>query len=259
MMDAPDDPYVAVDRTTRTDNTVVEIFLDRPEKLNAVPGGSIETLAKVFESITTESGAAVILTGAGEEFCVGADISEFDLESEDAFAASAAHTHRLVEAIQSCPLAVLARVKGRAFGIGFLVCMAADVVVAREDAEFGLQEIQLGLPVAGFATTILPQIVGDHRAREWLFTGTPIAVDEAERVGFVTRIGTTETLDNTVDEYVAQLDSNSGTAIAILKNRMEVALSIDDIRSLSEREQKDMRRAFRDGDPQERIREFRER
>lgn len=259
MIDAPDDPYVAVDRTTRAGSTVVEIVLDRPEKLNALPGDSIGTLTEVFESITIDSGSTVVITGAGEDFCVGADVSEFDLESEDAFAASAAHIHRLVEAIQGCPLAVVTRVNGRAFGIGLLVCMAADVVVARGDAEFGLQEIQLGLPVAGFATTMLPRLIGDHRAREWLFTGTPIAAEEAERSGFVTRIGTAETLDDAVDEYVAQFDSNSGPAIAILKDRMEIAPSIDDAETIREREQEDMRQAFRDGDLRERVREFRER
>jgi enoyl-CoA hydratase/carnithine racemase len=136
--------------------------------------------------------------------------------------------------------------------------MAADVVVARRDAEFGLQEIQLGLPVAGFATTMLPRIVGDHRARKWLFTGAPIAAEEAERSGFVTQIGTAETLDDAVDEYVTQFDSNSGTAIAILKDRMEIAPSIDDAETIREREQEDMRQAFCDGDLRERIREFRE-
>jgi enoyl-CoA hydratase len=257
MMETPDDPYVTVNRVTRAGSTVVEIVLDRPEKLNALPGDSIETLAEVFESITTDSGAAAVLTGAGGEFCVGADVSEFDLESEDAFAASAAGTHRLVEAIQGCPLAVITRVNGRAFGIGFLLCMAADVVVAREDAEFGLQEVQLGIPVAGFATTMLPRVVGDHRAREWLFTGTPVAAEEAERTGFVTRIGTAETLDDAVDEYVTQFGSNSEAAIELLKSRMEIVPSIDDVEPIRDREREDIRRAFRDGDLRERIGDFR--
>lgn len=250
------DQYLDVTHRTVHAVAVTELTFDRPEKLNAMPAGSLDALVDCLGDITPDSTDAVVLTGAGGEFCVGVDVSELADSDADGHAAAADRMHRLVDAIRSCPVPVVASVPGRAFGAGFLACMAADIVLADEDAAFGLQEVDLGIPVAGYATTILPRLVGEHRAREWLFTGETISASDAADAGFVGHVATDDSLESVESRYLRELGASSSSAIALLKSRMASPTAPTDQSALREREASDIETAFETGDAEERIRDL---
>lgn len=227
----------------------LDVWLDRPEKLNALPASSVESLADTFAAVTTDTTPVVVVRGRGDHFSVGADLAELEPETASERRATATRYMDLVASVRECPAPVVAGVQGRAIGAGFLLALAADFVVARPEATFSIPEVGLGMPVSGFATSLLPTLVGEHVARDWLFTGRDVDAAEAADVGFVSRL--TATLDDELDDLVATLAANSSSAIAMLKSRMAPpAADVDDVR---EAEAEAMERAFTDGDAHERI------
>ena len=138
------------------------VTLDRPEALNAISTELAADLADAVEPLATDPGVrAVVLTGAGERaFCVGADLKQragFDdhgwLVQREAF-------RRGFAAVRRCPLPTVAAVSGFALGGGTELALACDLVVAADDATFGLPEVRLGLVPAGGGTQLLVRQVG---------------------------------------------------------------------------------------------------
>lgn len=240
--------------TVESGSERIVLTLDRPEKANALPRSTVATLTDAFASVEPDDASVVVVRGRGTHFSVGADLTELDPNGEAERRAVATAYSDLVVAIRACPLPVVAAVRGRAVGAGFLLALAADFVVATAEATFSAPEVQLGLPIAGFTTAVLPAITGEHVARDWLFTGRDIPCREAYRAGFVSRVAEEIPLDEVVDSLVKTLMRNSSTAIASLKDRM--AEPVRDPETLRETEAGAMERAFREGDASERINEL---
>jgi enoyl-CoA hydratase/carnithine racemase len=222
MESLTDEHLDIVSRTLADAPTAVvhEVVLSRPEKHNALSDRTIESLAMTFEAVKLDDGDAIVLAADGDDFSLGADVADLDPETIDDPAAPAERMQRLIMAIRSCPLPVVARVHGRAFGAEFLLCLGADLVVATDDATFALPEINLGMPVAGFATVLLSRLVGERRAREWLFTDTHVSGQTAAAAGFVTQLVPPSRVDESLDDLLVGLVENSGDALSALKSRM---------------------------------------
>lgn len=250
------DDYLERTRHSIEGGEGIELAIDRPEKLNALPVRSVDTLTEQFEGIERGDADVVTITGRGGDFCVGADLGEMDSHDAEEAVASANRLHRLVDAMRTCPLPIVAAVRGRAFGIGFVLCMASDVVVAGDGAEFGLQEVRLGIPVGGYSTALLPAIVGEMRARRWLLTGTPVSAAEAATAGFVTRAVSPDEVDDAVAAEAASFASNSATAIDLLKTQLADPVAGRDPAAVRANEVEAIRTAFAEGDANERIGEF---
>lgn len=254
-----DDEFLTVELTEVGDERVVRATLDRPEKLNALPLATVEALTETVNGVTTDDAEAVLLCGRGGEFCAGMDLA--DMPDGDAVVEGGNVMHGVVEALRDCPVPVVAAVEGRAFGAGFMFCLGADLVVAAENATLGLQEINLGIPIAGYVTTILPRSIGEHRARDWLLTGREVSATEAQVAGLVARVVPTDDLADAVAETITQMTSSSAATIALLKDRMRDPAGPDSTgvatEDLAERELTDMRAAARDGDMEARLAEFR--
>lgn len=251
------DEYVTTRERAVDDATVVEIEFTRPKKLNALPAESLATVVEVVDSLTRDRFDAVVFKGAGDHFCAGVDVAELEAQLEGDSEVGD-EIHELVETLRSCPLPVVAAVSGIAFGAGFLICMAADVVIADTDAEFGLQEVNLGIPVAGYASTILPHIVGEHRARDWLFTGRVIDVEAADTAGFVTQMVPPAEHAEALEDYIRQLTTGSSQAIATLKERMASPASVSDATEIRAAETEALRTAFSEGNVLERLQSLRD-
>jgi len=240
--------------TRRVDEgVVVEVVLDRPRAMNALPMESVGTLTAAVERLDRTDGDVLEISGAGEEFCAGADVTELASETPEGIAAGLSELQALVRALRTSPLPVVAAVEGRAFGAGFLLCQAADVVIATEGTRFGLQEVSLGLPVAGYATTLLPRLVGERRAREWLLLGKTVPATEAAGAGFVSKVVAEGDLRRTADGYAGTLADNGAVAMEELKRLLAAS---DDLSSAAKRERQAVRTAFEDGDAGERLAAF---
>ncbi|WP_323173369.1 enoyl-CoA hydratase/isomerase family protein [Natrialba sp. PRR66] len=166
---------------TAPDAVIYDVRLSRPEKHNVLPTDTIAALAELIGSIGRTDGDALVVSADGKNFSVGADLADLAPNALEDPAALARGVEDLVLSLRKCPLPVVARVHGCAVSVGFLACLGADLVIASEDAIFSVPEADLGIPIAGFAAPLLPRAIGDHRAREWLFTGAEIGAGSGVR------------------------------------------------------------------------------
>ncbi len=165
------------------DDGVVTLTLNRPEALNALDSELRMALLAAFKAAARDDETrAVLLTGAGRGFCAGADLRGGSGE-RDFRAVLSAEYNPLIAAIRSLPKPVVAAVNGVAAGAGFSLAMAADVVVAAEEARFVPAFGRIGLvPDSGLARTLV-RAVGRHRAFEILMGERQLSAEEAQRPG----------------------------------------------------------------------------
>src|SRR6266487_2684200 len=185
--------------------SVARVTIDRPERRNAMSFGVMEGLRDSIAAAKADDGVRVlVLTGAGEKaFCAGADLGSGGI----ADGASAAHEGRGVLAevfrdMWALGKPTIARVRGYALAGGFGLALACDFVVAADDAQFGTPEVNVGLwPY--MITVPLVRSMPPKRVLELMMTGRRVGADEAERIGFVTRVVPVDELDAAVEGVAA--------------------------------------------------------
>ena len=172
---------------------VARVTLNRPEVRNAFNAELIATLAWTFEAFAEEAPEglrAVVLSGAGEVFCAGADIewqrASIGLSMEEN-EVDAGRLQEMLAAIDECPVPVIAAVQGAALGGGMALCCVADLTLATADASFGFTEVKLGLMPAVISPFVLPRI-GEGAARAHFLTGERFGSEEALRIGLVCEV-----------------------------------------------------------------------
>ena len=173
-----------------TEGAVCTITLNRPAKRNAVHGPMAAELRRAFIQFEEDASLRVaVLTGAGGNFCAGADLGAVgdptmrnELELDGGGAGPMGPTRRTL----SKPL--IAAVNGYAVAGGLELALLADLRVADEDAVFGVFCRRWGVPLIDGGTVRLPRIVGMGRALDMILTGRPVAAPEAMTMGLVNRI-----------------------------------------------------------------------
>ena len=167
------------------DGPVLRVTLARPERRNAFDAALIRELTEAFADVG--DARAVVLAGEGESFCAGADVdwqrSAIDLDYDENVA-DALRLYRMLEAIDSCPAPVVARVKGYALGGGSGLVCCADVAIAAPEATFGFSEVKLGIVPAVISPFVFPRI-GTAAARRYFLTGERFDAETALRIGLV--------------------------------------------------------------------------
>lgn len=168
-----------------SDGAVLRITLTRPERRNAFDAALISALTDAFADVG--DARCVVLAGAGKSFCAGADVewqrTSIDLTFEENVE-DAMRLYRMLEAIDTCPAPVVARVQGYALGGGSGLVACCDVVIAAPDAVFGYSEVRLGIIPAVISPFVLPRI-GAGAARRYFLTGERIDAETAMRIGLV--------------------------------------------------------------------------
>lgn len=194
------------------------ITLNRPDKLNALNRDVFNALAARLTTLEASDGAAVgILHGAGRAFAAGADIEDYvDLSVED-YRAFMDVGRLPTDLIGRLSKPVIAAVQGFALGGGFELVLACDLVVAAENARFGLPEPKLGLAPGGGGTQRLPRLVGRTRALEVLLTGRFLTAEDAYNWGIVNRVVAKEELLSATAEMAATMAAMAPQALAVTK------------------------------------------
>ena len=190
---------------------VARVTINRPERRNAMSWDVITGLRKAAADAKADADVRVmVITGAGEQaFCAGADLTGMRgdagfVETHDARGELA----RLFHDLWSLGKPTIARVRGYALAGGFGLALACDLVVAGDDAQFGTPEINVGLwPY--MITVPLVRSMPPKKALELMLTGRRLGAEEAERIGFVTRVVAVDELDAATDELASQLASKS--------------------------------------------------
>jgi enoyl-CoA hydratase/carnithine racemase len=197
------------------DDHLAHIVLNRPEVLNAIDNRLAEDLIAACEEVAGDARVwTVILRGAGERaFCAGADLkARRDFTPED-WAAQRALFRRTFAAVRAVPQPMIAAVHGFALGGGTELAMLCDVIVAADNAVFGLTEVSLGIIPGGGGTQSLPRLIGRNRAKELIFAARRIRADEAYRLGLVNHVVPSAELLPKATELATEFMKNSPFAV----------------------------------------------
>ena len=170
------------------------VTLNRPERKNPLTFESYAELRDLFRDLVyAEDCKAVVVTGAGGNFCSGGDVheiigplTEMDMPSLLRFTRM---TGDLVKAMRACPQPIFAAVEGVCAGAGAIMAMASDLRLAAPGTKTAFLFTRVGLAGADMgACAILPRIIGQGRAAELLYTGRSMSAEEGERWGFYNRL-----------------------------------------------------------------------
>ena len=178
---------------TSSENSILTITINRPDKLNALNKKTIDELNQAL--IAAEKDASVkviILTGSGQKaFVAGADILEFaNFSIEQGKALSAEGHKKLFDCIENLSKPVIAAVNGFALGGGLELAMACHIRVASDNAKMGLPEVSLGVIPGYGGTQRLAQLVGKGKAFEMIMTADMINAADAHAWGLVNHVTT---------------------------------------------------------------------
>jgi enoyl-CoA hydratase/carnithine racemase len=218
------------------DTGVATVTLNRPERKNPLTFESYAELRDTFRALVHDTNVkAVVITGAGGNFCSGGDVheiigplTEMDMKGLLAFTRM---TGDLVKAIRHCPQPVISAIDGICAGAGAAIAMASDLRYGTPAAKTAFLFVRVGLAGADMgACAILPRIIGQGRAAELLFTGRSMKADEGERWGWFNALVPADELLSGAQATAARLAEGPSFAHGITKNQLNVEwdMSIDE-------------------------------
>jgi len=199
---------------------VARVTLNRPASMNAVDGETEQELLRIWAAIEADRELRVVmLTGAGDRaFCAGSDMKNSDHKTGlEYWAAPRPDGFGGIALRQTLDVPVLARVNGFALGGGFEMVLGCDIVVACDDATFGLPEARVGrLPLDG-GMTLLQRQIAFRPAMGILLTGRRVAAREALALGIVNEVVPRSDLDSTVDRWVEDVLACAPLSVRAIK------------------------------------------
>jgi enoyl-CoA hydratase len=231
------------------------ITIDRPKARNAVNAAVAKGLAAAIDQLEGDPELRVgVLTGAEGTFSAGMDLK----------AALAGESPEipgrgfggLTEAETTKPL--IAAVEGWAMGGGFELALGCDLIVAAEDAKFGLPEVKRGLIAAGGGVIRLPKRIGHHLAMEFLLTGEPVSGKRAGELGLANRVVPAGDAAAVALQLAEQLAANAPLALAAVKKVVRAADGVSDAEAFTA-QRKEMAQLMGSADVREGMTAFAER
>ena len=190
--------YVATHFKWEVAGKVGLITLNRPERKNPLTFESYAELRDLFRNLScADDVKAVVVTGAGGNFCSGGDVHEIigplvKMQEEDDMAGLIAFTRMtgdLVKAMRHCPQPVISAIDGICAGAGAIIAMASDMRIGTPRTKTAFLFVRVGLAGADMgACAILPRIIGQGRASELLYTGRVMSAEEGDKWGFFNRL-----------------------------------------------------------------------
>lgn len=203
------------------DAGVARITLNRPEKRNAL---NAELIAAIHDALaqtaSDENVRLVVISGAGQDFCSGADLGGLNQSADSGVLDHLATARGLAElflAMRHHPRPIVATVRGRALAGGCGLATACDLVLAEESAQFGYPEVKIGF-VPAMVMAILRRSVSEKRAFELIATGEIINAAQAHAVGMINRVYPDAEFEARAEDYVQALAAKSASAVSLGKN-----------------------------------------
>lgn len=211
---------------------VVTVTLNRPEKKNAINGRMWRELIEVFDEVADDPDDRVlVLTGAGDGFCSGADLTDTDnAENLRGGVGGALRQMRVVGRaalrLHELPVPTVAAVNGVAAGAGCNLALGCDLILASDRARFSEIFSQRALSVDFGGSWVLPRLVGLHKAKELVFFADIIDATEAARIGLVNRVVPHAELAGTAAAWAARLAALPPIQLSISKRLLNQAMSV---------------------------------
>ena len=236
---------------------VCTITLNRPEALNAITPGMLHELKQAIgEAGQNADVKVIVLTGAGRAFSAGVDlkaIGDRKLENGAVGPILDDPARALIEAIQTVPKAVIAKVNGFCFTGALEIALACDLMIVAEEAKLGDTHAKWGLRPTWGMSARLPNAVGMRKARELSFTADTFTGRDAAEMGVANRAVPLDELESTVQELTEKITANSVDSIAAYK----VLYNNGAGKSVSEAVTFEQDNAFPIADTEERLAKFR--
>jgi enoyl-CoA hydratase/carnithine racemase len=243
---------------TQLDTKVLTVTLDRPARKNALTFELYRELTDLFTSLQTDATVkAVVLTGAGADFCSGGDVHEIigplTQSSPQQLLEFTQMTGDLVKAMRACPQPIVAAIDGTCAGAGAILAMASDLRFGTERSRVAFLFVRVGLAGCDMgACTMLPRIVGLGRASELLYTGRALRGKEAHAWGFYNELCSPDALLERAVELARTIAQGPTAAHAMTKRMLhdEWVLPLDEAIDAEARaqaacmESNDFRRAY---------------
>jgi enoyl-CoA hydratase len=199
---------------------VARIFLNRPEKSNAVNTPLLLQLVKVLEALKGQAGLrVVVLAGRGKAFCGGADVTELASLDAGNGGAFVKRIHKVCAALRALPVPVVAKLHGAVIGAGLEIAAACDLRVAAAGTKFAMPEVRLGIPSVVEAA-LLPRLIGWGRTSWLLMTGQNIGAPRALEWGLVETVVKPRELDAAIERDVAAIVAAAPKAVRAQKSLM---------------------------------------
>ena len=208
---------------------ITVLTLNRPERMNALDFSTLLYLqAAVAKLAGDDETRVVIITGAGERaFSAGADLKERETMTPEQVRLYIRTIRDTFSAIAALPQPVIAAVNGIALGGGTELCLACDIRIAAENAEFGLTETSLGIIPGAGGTQRLPRIIGRARAKEMILTARRITAAQAEAWGLVNRVVARDQLWPEAMIVAEQIAENAPLAVRQAKYAIDAGAEVD--------------------------------
>ena len=196
------------------------ITLNRPEKRNALNDELVAGIKDALRRADDDSDVrVVVITGAGADFCSGADLASLQKTSTASVSENLRDAQSLMELfmlIRAIDVPVIAAVRGRALAGGCGLATACDLVLAARSSRFGYPEVKIGF-VPAMVMAILRRNVSEKRAFQLLTMGEDISAEECERLGLVNRILDDEAFEDEFDAFVQRFTRVSTSAVTLTK------------------------------------------
>jgi len=207
------------------ENGVKRITFNNPKRRNALDFDAFKFIGDEIKRSATDETKVIVMTGEGDAFCAGADVQGFGSgeATQDVTASLRAGVNPGIQAMRDLPKPIIARVHGHAAGVGCNYALAADFIVASDQAFFGQVFVKIGLMPDGGGTYFLPRAVGYCRAFELMALGEPISSQQALEMGMINRVIPVDKLDDAVDELARKLVASPGLALAKIKAALNVS------------------------------------
>lgn len=245
--------------TTKVQDRVATLTLNRPDKLNALNpellSGSIEALHSWSRDPNV---GAIVVTGAGRAFCAGGDVAAMAQGTELSHEQNIDRLRAAQEfswLLYNIPKVTIASVNGFAMGAGLGICLACDLRISSDQAKFGTAYAKVGFGGDFGTTWLLTHYVGAPKAKELLFLAEMMDAAEAHRLGLVNRVVAHDQLEAATHAVAAQIAHGPSISYRYMKANINLATHTD-FRTLLDREAETHLRCGQTHDHKEGVRAF---
>ncbi|WP_158548808.1 enoyl-CoA hydratase/isomerase family protein [Parvularcula marina] len=209
--------------TTKENGTAI-ITINRPERKNAITLAMRTEIESAFQAAQDDHDVRVIiLTGAGSDFSAGADVSEMGGGGMRNSLLRMRHLHRMARSVANTQKPVIAAVRGVCIGMSWSLALAADIVVAAEDARFQFAFRHIGLAPDGGASFLLTRYLGLQRAKEIIYSGRFVSGSEAQQLGLALHSVPSEDVMSKAQEIAASFANAPTLALMMAKRQFDAA------------------------------------
>ena len=245
---------------TKLEDEIFWLYLNNINKKNTFDLAVANEMDQILEKEIKPNNkirVLVITTSLDEVFTVGLDIKWLVTLEESKAGEMTGILQNLFTKIEKLPIPVIAAIKGLNLTAGFELMLCADIIIAADNANFGQVETKWGLTPAAGATQRLVRLVGPMKAKELIYTSRIISAQEALNIGLINKLVPLSELETKVKEIANMIVNNSGRAITLSKQLIQMGIFTNE--EGFQKEGEAFQERFSSGDPKQKLKEFLER